>query len=177
MHATQCKPEEGSMLIRQRTTYEFRTCGAHISKDMSALSRLRCAWRYSKSHDQWNLESLMIITLMPRLTSQYRENSQRWTGISMSVTRNTDYTRWCDVCKAAWYDKNKPQNRSKIKIASWVVTGSQGRSSYYCGDCAADVTHWNCDCDNPRGCSNRFSLEEQVKGKLPPKLEMSNHGF
>jgi hypothetical protein len=116
----------------------------------------------------------LIITLMPRPTLLSKENSQQWTGKTMAITRNLDGTKWCDYCKGQYGTK---QEKGRT-IASWVVTGHQGRRTFYCGNCAAEVTHWNCTCDKPKTCTKRFSFEKQLELKQPKQEEMSfTHGL
>ena len=167
-------PVDGSMLIRQLTTSEFRICGARTSKDMSAHSKLRVAWRYSKLHGQWRVQTISIISLTEQRILPSRVNSAEWTGKTMAIIRNQDGTKWCDYCKGQYGPK---QLRGQT-IASWVVIGSTGRKTFYCGNCAAEVTHWNCTCNNPKTCTKRFSFEKQLELKQPKQEEMSfTHGL
>ena len=157
------------MVIQRLCTYEYRTYGQRTSKDISALSRLQVAWRYSKSLGAWRAQSYLIVTLTPRATLLSRENSQPWTGTTMAIIRNPNHHEWCTYCKGQ-YGANTLKGQ---KIAMWLVTGTKGQKTYYCNDCIAEITHWACNCSSPRTCTNRFDLNEQIATKQPPQVEMS----
>jgi hypothetical protein len=91
----------------------------------------------------------------------------------MAIIRNQDGTKWCDYCKGQFGKVGQNWHEKAMTIASWVVIGSTGRKTFYCGNCAAEVTHWNCNCINPWTCTKRFSFEKQLELKQPKQEEMS----
>ena len=96
----------------------------------------------------------------------------------MAIIRNQDGTKWCDYCKGQFGKIGQNWHEKAMTIASWVVIGSTGRKTFYCGNCAAEVTHWNCNCNNPKTCTKRFSFEKQLELKQPKQEEMSfTHGL
>jgi hypothetical protein len=87
----------------------------------------------------------------------------------MAIIRNTNSHQFCDYCKQAFGVKTlKGQT-----LATWVVIGTKQQKTFYCNACIAEITHWNCECNQPRTCKNRFDLPEQIAYKQPPQVEMS----
>ena len=165
------KHADGSTLTLSQTISGLVSYGVPTSRPLSSHTKLQYVWRWSRLHEAWKLQTISIVIQMEQPIWGLQGNLERWTGTRMAVIRNTNYKIWCDYCKSR-YQAGTLKHET---IARWTVIGSKGNRRFYCNDCVAEITHWACNCDQPRTCKKRFDLDQQLNYKTPTlEMEMSN---
>jgi len=144
-HGPLLKIEREFTALQQSLMCGLRDFGLPISGVMSSRMKSRSAWLWSRSPGSAQLQITGIVMSMELRTSHSQLKSPTIWGLKLSVTRNTDSSRWCDYCKARYGKKNQQEWQDKAqKPAVWVCTSEvaerKGRTRFYCNDCAIEVS-------------------------------------